>query len=508
LQAFLLSAVFYAFLQISRDIAQIIIYPKNERFNGKPVLIYGAGSAGNELYQAIKSNPAIRVIGFYDNSPTLSGAEINNIKIYGKQKHIRKLSEKYPGMEIYLAIPSLSTDERRKIISSLESYKIAIRSMPALHDIVEDEKALLQIQELSIDEILPRKIVRRSDIRFDNRTILITGAGGSIGSEIVRQILRGNPKKIVLFELSEINLYSIESEVNAIKKSKNILTEVIAILGDVKNKKRLSEVLKRHSVHIIYHAAAYKHVPIVEYFENISEGIKNNIFGTKSVCDAAIENNIFKVVVVSTDKAVRPTNVMGASKRFAEMIVQSLNDQYQDHVFCMVRFGNVLNSSGSVIPLFRKQISEGGPITLTDKRVTRFFMTITEASSLVIQAGEFAKGGDVFILDMGEQVKISELAEKLIHLSGRNIKQESTGEGIEIQEIGLRPGEKLFEELLISGAEIKTSNEKVFKSNEKFLLKDVLDNAINDLKKAIDENDHLKIKEILKNTVEGYSTKG
>jgi FlaA1/EpsC-like NDP-sugar epimerase len=507
LQAFLLSAVFYAFLQISRDIAQLIIYPINERFNGKPVLIYGAGSAGNELYQAIKVNSAIRVVGFYDSSPTLSGAEINNIKIYGKQKHIKKLSDKYPGMEIYLAIPSLSTSERRKIISSLEGYKIAIRSMPALHDIVEDEKALLQIQELSIDDILPRKIVRKSDVRFDTKTILITGAGGSIGSEIVRQILRGNPKKIVLFELSEINLYSIENEVNAIKKSKNILTEVIAILGDVKDKDRLSEILQRHSVDIIYHAAAYKHVPIVEYFENITEGIKNNIFGTKSICDAAIENNIFKVVMVSTDKAVRPTNVMGASKRFAEMIVQSLNHQNQDYVFCMVRFGNVLNSSGSVIPLFRKQISEGGPITLTDKRVTRFFMTISEASSLVIQAGEFAKGGDVFILDMGEQVKILDLAEKLVYLSGRNIKQESTGEGIEIQEVGLRPGEKLFEELLISGEEIKTPNEKIFRSNEKFLSKELLDNSISELKKAVDENDHFKIKEILKNNVEGYSTK-
>jgi FlaA1/EpsC-like NDP-sugar epimerase len=507
LQGFLLSAVFYAFLQISRDIAQLIIYPRNERFNGKPVLIYGAGSAGNELYQAIKVNSAIRVVGFYDNSPTLSGAEINNIKIYGKHKHIKQLSEKYQGMEIYLAIPSLSTDERRRIISSLESYKVAIRSMPALHDIVEDEKALLQIQELSIDEILPRKIVRRSDIRFDNKNILITGAGGSIGSEIVRQILRGNPKKIVLFELSEINLYSIESEVNAIKKSNSISTEVIAILGDVKNKDRLSEILQRHTIDIIYHAAAYKHVPIVEYFENIIEGVRNNIFGTKSVCDAAIENNIFKVVVVSTDKAVRPTNVMGASKRFAEMIVQSLNDQNRDHIFCMVRFGNVLNSSGSVIPLFRKQISEGGPITLTDKRVTRFFMTITEASSLVIQAGELADGGDVFILDMGKQVKILDLAEKLIYLSGRNIKQEFEGEGIEIQEVGLRPGEKLFEELLISGKEIKTSNEKVFKSNEKFLSKEVLEKSISDLEKAINENDHIKIKEILKNNVEGYLIK-
>lgn len=506
LQAFLLSAVFYAFIQISRDIARLIIYPINERFDGKPVLIYGAGSAGNELYQAIKVSKATRVIGFYDNSSDLKGTVINNIRIYSEHKHIKKLSKKYPNMEIYLAIPSLSTNERRKIISSLEGLKIAIRSMPALHEIVEDEKALLQIQELSIDDILPRKIVRRSDINFYGKTILITGAGGSIGSEIVRQILIGRPAKIVLYELSEINLYSIESEVNAIKKNKNIATEVVAILGDVKDRRRLSEILKRHSVDTIYHAAAYKHVPIVEYYENITEGIKNNIFGTKSVCDAAIENNIFKVVVVSTDKAVRPTNVMGASKRFAEMIVQSLNEQFKEYTFCMVRFGNVLNSSGSVIPLFRKQISDGGPITLTDKRVTRFFMTISEASSLVIQAGEFAEGGDVFILDMGDQVKIVDLAEKLIHLSGRNIKIDYEGEGIQIQEIGLRPGEKLYEELLISGKEIKTPNDKVFKSNEGFLSKDLLDQSIIDLEEAVDNNDYIKIKEILKNNVEGYVT--
>ena len=507
LQAFLLSAVFYAFIQISRDIARLIIYPINERFNGKPVLIYGAGSAGNELYQAIKVNKAIRVIGFYDNSIDLKGSVINNIKIYNEHRHIEKLSKKYPNMEIYLAIPSLSTNERRKIISSLEGFKIAIRSMPALHEIVEDEKVLLQIQELSIDDILPRKIVRRSDISFDNKTILITGAGGSIGSEIVRQILIGRPAKIVLYEISEINLYSIESDVNKIKKNKNIVTEVIAILGDVKDRLRLSEILKRHSVSTIYHAAAYKHVPIVEYYENITEGIKNNIFGTKSVCDAAIENNISKVVVVSTDKAVRPTNVMGASKRFAEMIVQSLNDQFKEYTFCMVRFGNVLNSSGSVIPLFRKQISDGGPITLTDKRVTRFFMTISEASSLVIQAGEFAEGGDVFILDMGDQVKIVDLAEKLIHLSGRNIKTGPEGEGIQIQEIGLRPGEKLYEELLISGKEIETPNDKIFKSNEGFISKNLLDQSIIDLKEAVDNSDYIKIKEILKKNVEGYVSK-
>lgn len=504
LQSFLLSSVFYAFLQISRDIAQLILYPSKDRSNSKPILIYGAGTAGNELYQAIKSNPEIRVIGFFDNSYDLKGALINDLRIYGAEKHIKKLLKKYPNMEIYLAIPSLSTGERRKIISSLEKYRIAIRSMPSMHEVIADEKKMAEMQELSIDDILPRKRVSKSDISFIDSSILITGAGGSIGSEISRQVLSGNPKKIILFELSEINLYVIESELKALKQSENINLEIIGVLGDVKDTNRLENIISNHSVDFIYHAAAYKHVPIVEYYENISEGVKNNIFGTKSVCEAAIKNNVKKVVVISTDKAVRPTNIMGASKRFAEMIVQSLDATTEDTTFCMVRFGNVLNSSGSVLPLFRKQIASGGPLTLTHKEVTRFFMTISEASSLVIQAGEFATGGDVFILDMGEQVKIVDLAERLIYLSGRNIKQDASGEGIEIKEIGLRPGEKLYEELLISGKEASTPNNKIFKSIEKYPEKNKLDIAINELLESIPNNDVAKIRNVLNSYVEGF----
>ena len=507
LQSLLLSSVFYAFLQISRDIARLIIYPTEKSLNAKPVLIYGAGSSGNELYNSIKQNPKIKIVGFYDNDFNLNGSFINKVKIYGKSKHIKKLASKFPNLEIYLAIPSLDMSSRREIISSLEQYKVAVRSMPALHEIIEDEKKMAEIQDLSIDDILPRKRVEKSDISFEGISVMITGAGGSIGSEIVRQVLDGNPKKIILFEFSEINLYSIESEINLIKKAKNIPTEIVGILGDVKDTKRLKDTIYSHDVEYLYHAAAYKHVPIVEYFENISEGIKNNIFGTKSVCDAALMTKVKKVVVISTDKAVRPTNIMGASKRFAEMIVQSSENKSNLTTFCMVRFGNVINSSGSVIPLFRKQISEGGPVTITHKKVTRFFMTIAEASSLVIQAGEFANGGDVFILDMGEQVKIMDLAKRLIYLSGRNVSYGNSNEGIMIKEVGLRPGEKLYEELLISGKEKKTPNDKIFKSNEKFLSDDELKIALNELEHAVKENNTKIIRGILEKCVEGYNEK-
>ncbi len=504
LQSLLLSSVLYAFLQIIRDIARLIIYPSRESLDAKPILIYGAGTAGNELYQLIKQNPRIKIIGFYDNSMKLKGASINNIPIYGKNKNIKKLSEKFENLEIYLAIPSLSMEERREIISSLEKYKVAVRSIPAFHEIVADEKKMAEIQDLSIDDILPRTRVRKSDISFQGTSVLVTGAGGSIGSEIVRQVLLGNPNKIVLYELSEINLYSIESEINSIKKAKSISTEIIGILGDVKDQERLSNIMKSHLIDYVYHAAAYKHVPIVEYYENITEGIKNNVFGTKSVCDASVKNNVKKVVVISSDKAVRPTNIMGASKRFAEMIVQSADSLKNETILCMVRFGNVINSSGSVIPLFRKQISEGGPVTITHKEVTRYFMTISEASSLVIQAGEYAVGGEVFILDMGEQVKIVDLAERLIYLSGRNVAYDSSSEGIEIREVGLRPGEKLYEELLISGKEEGTPNNKIYKSNEDYLDKEDLNNALNLLYSSVKDNDIKKIKSILKENVEGF----
>ena len=504
LKSILLSYVFYAFIQVSRDAARIMLYPYSQKKIGKSVLIYGAGAAGNELYQAIKHNKDINIIGFFDNSAALRGTEINNIKIYGKEVHLKKLTKQYSDLEIYLAIPSLSSSQRREIIAGLEKYKVAVRTIPSLNELVVNEKKMIEMQDLSIDDILPRERVHKSSVSFFGLNIMITGAGGSIGSEIVRQVLEGNPKKIVLFELSEINLYSIQAEIESLKKTKGLFVDLICVLGDIKNKKRLKEILLNHNIDCIYHSAAYKHVPIVEYHENVSEGLENNIFGTKAVCESAVECNVKKVVVISTDKAVRPTNIMGASKRLAEMVVQSIDSDSTNTKFCIVRFGNVINSSGSVIPLFRKQIAEGGPITITHNKVTRYFMTISEASSLVIQAGEYAKGGDVFILDMGDQVKILDLAKKLIYLSGRNISYDSSGDGIEIREIGLRPGEKLYEELLISGDKLSTSNSKIFRSIEDFPTREKLRKILYDLKEAAYQNDSVKIRSILKQNVEGY----
>mgnify|MGYP001400526157 CR=1 FL=1 len=506
LRSTFLSFVFYASIQIVRDLARILIYPNRVFKKGKPVLIYGAGAAGNELYQSIKNNPEIDIVGFYDNSNSLNGSEINNINIYGKEKDIKKLKEKHERLEVYLAIPSLSLTERRKIISNLEKFKVAVRSIPSLHDIVADKKKMIEMQDLSIEEILPRSQIKISPILFIDHTVMVTGAGGSIGSELVRQLLLGSPKKIILFEISEINLYTIQSEIESIKLSNHLTTEIIGVLGDVRDKKRVENILASHNVDFLYHAAAYKHVPIVEFNENIIEGIKNNIFGTNIICQAAEKYEVKKVVVISTDKAVRPTNVMGASKRLAEMLVQSKNDQTTKTKYCMVRFGNVINSSGSVVPLFRTQIANGGPVTITHREVTRFFMTIAEASNLVLQAGELADGGEVFILDMGDQTKILDLAKRLIYLSGMSISN-NDGDGIEIKEIGLRPGEKLYEELLISGDEIKTSNKKIFKSVEKYPLKEVLTEVLNDLYNACNLNDISKVINILESHVEGFKYK-
>ena len=501
-----LAFVFYSSIQIARDLARIIIYPQSNTNQGKPILIYGAGAAGNELYHSLKNNSDLNIIGFFDNSNALNGSAINNIKIYGEEIDIKKLKEKYKSLEIYLAIPSLSLAERRKIISSLEKFKVAVRSIPALHDIVADKKKMIEMQDLSIEEILPRSQINISPILINDHTVMVTGAGGSIGSELVRQLLLGSPKKIILFEISEINLYTIQSEIEDIKISNHLSTEIIGVLGDIRDKTRVETILASHNVDFLYHAAAYKHVPIVEFNENIIEGIKNNIFGTNIICQAAEKYEVKKVVVISTDKAVRPTNVMGASKRLAEMLVQSKNNQTTKTKYCMVRFGNVINSSGSVVPLFRTQIANGGPVTITHREVTRFFMTIAEASNLVLQAGELADGGEVFILDMGDQTKILDLAKRLIYLSGMSISN-NDGDGIEIKEIGLRPGEKLYEELLISGDEIKTSNKKIFKSVEKYPLKEVLTEVLNDLYNACNLNDISKVINILESHVEGFKYK-
>jgi FlaA1/EpsC-like NDP-sugar epimerase len=506
LQGILLAAVFYAFINISRDIAKYLLYPHNTNADARHIIIYGAGASGNELFQSILLDPSKKLLAFFDDSKNLKDRQINNIPILGSFKQLQNLKEKYSDLEVLLAIPSIKTEKRREIIAKLEKIKVAVRTVPSFHELISDQKKMTDIQNLSLDDLLPRARVQKDILKNSSKqTFLITGAGGSIGSEISRQLLDSNPKLIILFDLSEYNLFKIERECLAIQQSKNLSTEIIPILGDIRDSGNLKSLFKKFDIDGVYHAAAYKHVPLVENINNITKACENNIIGTYNLANAAIEGNVDLFVMISTDKAVRPTNVMGASKRMAEMIIQSLNTTQSNIKFSMVRFGNVINSSGSVIPLFLDQIAKGGPLTVTDKEVTRYFMTIPEASNLVLQASEMAEGGEVFILDMGEQLKIYDLARKLIHLSGRNIAAESGGEGIEITEIGLRPGEKMYEELLISGDQLPTENPKIFKSMENFPSIQLMQPIIEDINIAIANNNHDQLLQILQENVEGYN---
>lgn len=504
--AFSISALLiYSLISISRDLVGLYFNISQKNDSAKNIIIYGAGEAGKQLFRTMEADEGINIVGFYDDSETIQNSEIFGKNIYGNFSALLKLREKYNDLEIYLAIPSLSSTKREKIITKMEQNKLIVKTVPGYHQVLSDEKLFLNITDLSIDDIVPRKTVNRSEVDFNGRKVLVTGAGGSIGSEIVKQILVGKPESIILFEISEFNLYKIKSDADSIKKNLNISCEIIPILGDVKDKSRLSIIIDKYKITHVYHAAAYKHVPIIEEENNIIEGIRNNVFGTKTVCEVSSELNVKKLVVVSTDKAVRPTNFMGASKRLAEQVAQSINETSKSLNISIVRFGNVMNSSGSVIPLFRKQIKNGGPVTITDNRVTRFFMTISEASSLVIEAGEFGKGGEVFLLNMGKQVKILDLAKRLIHLSGRNVAYKNNArDGIDIIEIGLRPGEKLYEELLISGKEEPTPNKKIFKSTENFIRESEIRSNLDELNECCIKNDLSSIKKILKRTVEGF----
>jgi FlaA1/EpsC-like NDP-sugar epimerase len=505
LQGFLLSAVFYAFLNISRDIAKYLLYPYTINKDAKNIVIYGAGASGNELFQSILLDPSKKLLAFFDDSKNLQDRQINNIPILGNFNQLERLKTKYPDLEVLLAIPSIQTDKRREIITKLESIKVAVRTVPSLSELISDQKKMTDIQDLSLDDLLPRARVKTDILSsVKGKTLLISGAGGSIGSEIARQLLSNKPHAIILFDVSEFNLFSIERECQAIKLSKNIDTELIPILGDIRDFDNLNYLFKKYKIDSIYHAAAYKHVPLVEDVNNITKASENNVIGTFNLAKLSIENHVKSFVMISTDKAVRPSNVMGASKRMAEMVIQSLNTQNSNTRFSMVRFGNVINSSGSVIPLFLDQIAKGGPVTVTDMNVTRYFMTIPEASNLVLQAADMSEGGEVFILDMGEQLKIYELAKKLIHLSGRSISTDGNSNGIEILEIGLRPGEKMYEELLISGDQLSTSNPKIFKSLEDFPTIEVMEDLIGKLKIAIKHDDFKKIISIYKENVEGY----
>lgn len=505
LQGLLLSAVLYAFINISRDVAKFFLYPYDKDKNAIPVVIYGSGQSAQDLVLILQNYRTMHVIAIFDNSEVFKNLQINNIPIISNFKKLAELKSKHENLQVFLATPNITMEQRRSIISDLASIKVAVRTVPSLTELISDQKKLSDIQELSIDDILPGARISNADVKdASSKTFFISGAGGSIGAEITRQLLAANPKKVILYELSEYSLFSIERECLAIKASKKLDTFVVPILGDIKDKNNLKNVFKNFDIDHIYHAAAYKHVPLVEDKNNLAIAAANNILGTYNLAQVAADNNVNSFVMISTDKAVRPTNIMGATKRFAEIIIQSINAKSDLTSFSMVRFGNVINSSGSVIPLFLDQISKGGPVTVTDKNVMRYFMTIPEASSLVLQAGEMSSGGEVFILDMGEQIKIYDLAKKLIHLSGRNYTEVEDDDGIQILEVGLRPGEKMYEELLISGSEIKTDNPKIFKANESYIQFDLLQPILEQMKESIRDYNNEKILSILTENVEGF----
>tara|TARA_B100000787_G_C16194893_1_gene300049 strand:- start:3 stop:1904 length:1902 start_codon:yes stop_codon:yes gene_type:complete len=505
LQGLLLAAVLYAFINISRDVAKFFLYPYQTDANASPVVIFGFGKSARELLNAFQNDPSKNIIAIFDDSTQLKNTQINNVPIIASFKRLVELKREYGNLQVFLAIPNITTEERRKIISDLETIKVSVRTVPSMSELISDQKKMTDIQALSIDDILPGARINGAQVKnAATSSFLISGAGGSIGAEITRQLLLNNPKQIILLEMSEFNLFNIERECAVIKSSKKFTTEIIPILGDIRDSDNLDFIFSKYRIDNVYHAAAYKHVPLVEDQNNIAKAAENNILGTYNLAQAAVKHNIKSFVMISTDKAVRPTNVMGATKRFAEIIIQSLNAKNKNTRFSMVRFGNVINSSGSVIPLFMDQISLGGPVTITDKQVMRYFMTIPEASNLVLQAGELSSGGEVFILDMGEQIKIFDLAKKLIHLSGSNYTESDGQEGIQIVEIGLRPGEKMFEELLISGSEIKTQNEKIFKANESFIEHSQLLPIILNMQDCILNNDRNGILNILAENVEGF----
>jgi len=505
LQGLLLAAVLYAFINISRDVAKFFLYPYQTDANASPVVIFGFGKSGRELLNAFQNDPSKNIIAIFDDSTQLKNTQINNVPIIASFKRLVELKREFGNLQVFLAIPNITTEERRKIISDLETIKVSVRTVPSMSELISDQKKMTDIQALSIDDILPGARINGAQVKnAATSSFLISGAGGSIGAEITRQLLLNNPKQIILLEMSEFNLFNIERECAVIKSSKKFTTEIIPILGDIRDSDNLDFIFSKYRIDNVYHAAAYKHVPLAEDQNNIAKAAENNILGTYNLAQAAVKHNIKSFVMISTDKAVRPTNVMGATKRFAEIIIQSLNAKNKNTRFSMVRFGNVINSSGSVIPLFMDQISLGGPVTITDKQVMRYFMTIPEASNLVLQAGELSSGGEVFILDMGEQIKIFDLAKKLIHLSGSNYTESDGQEGIQIVEIGLRPGEKMFEELLISGSEIKTQNEKIFKANESFIEHSQLLPIILNMQDCILNNDRNGILNILAENVEGF----
>ncbi len=485
----------------------------NKAVGKKNVVIYGAGSAGAQLAAALEQGREFKAVAFIDDDALIQDMKINNLKIHSLAS-LKLLIDRYQVSHVLLAMPSVSRARIGELIRMLEPYKIHVMSMPGLSDIAQGRVTVDALQEVDIADLLGRDAVSPNpnllSANISGKVVMVTGAGGSIGSELCRQIIQLQPTALVLYEMCEFGLYAIENELNFTLKQVNQSLiqpiELITLLGSVTDAVRVEKVCKTFKVQTIYHAAAYKHVPMVE--KNPGQGIWNNIFGTLHTAQAAINAGVELFVLISTDKAVRPTNTMGATKRFAELILQALSLQNtlpSSTRFTMVRFGNVLGSSGSVVPLFREQIARGGPVTVTDARIIRYFMTIPEAAQLVIQAGALAEGGDVFVLDMGEPIRILDLAKRMIHLSGLQMKDESHPAGeIEISFTGLRPGEKLYEELLIGDNVTDTHHPRIMRAEEHVIPWNVLDMLLSDLKTAAREDDFIQVRDILKQAVTGF----
>ena len=467
-----------------------------------PVIIYGAGASGMQLASALKQSYQYRPVAFIDDAVEFHNHQINGLTVFPFIK-LSHLIELHGVSDLFLALPSVARGRRNELIRLLEPFSLHVRTLPSLIDLADGKVNVSDIREVDIADLLGREAVEPIkdllEANITNKVVMVTGAGGSIGSELCRTIIRLKPSSLVLYELNEFSLYAIEMELESL----DIGVPVFALLGNVQDQKRIESVCSRFNINTIYHAAAYKHVPMVE--KNTSEGVRNNVFGTLSCVNAAIASKVETFVLISTDKAVRPTNTMGATKRFAELVLQGLAREQSETRLIMVRFGNVLGSSGSVVPLFREQIANGGPITVTDSRIIRYFMSIAEAAELVIQAGAMGQGGDVFVLDMGEPIRIVDLAKRMIHLSGCIEKNKENPEGdIEITYTGLRAGEKLYEELLIGDKIADTNHSKIMRAEEKVISWLDLSNILPRLQNVNDQNNTEEVRAILLDYVDGF----
>jgi len=472
------------------------------------VVLYGAGRAGVQVATGLVPSPDLQVVAFIDDDPHKQGTEIIGLRVHLPDS-LPLLMQRYGVDTVLLAISGLSRAERRRLVERMSHYPVTVKVVPGVSELASGDISIADIREVDVIDLLGRDAVEpvpslmAACIR--DKTVMVTGAGGSIGSELCRQIVQQKPARLVLFELSEFALYSIEAELKQLLSEHGCNVELIPILGSVTDQAHLLRVMQRFDISTVYHAAAYKHVPMVEY--NMAAGIRNNILGTWRTAAAAIEAGVERFVLVSTDKAVRPTNVMGASKRVAELVLQALSERQgaEGTRFVMVRFGNVLGSSGSVIPLFRRQIEQGGPITVTHPNITRYFMTIPEAAALVVQAGAMGQGGDVFVLDMGSPVRIQDLAREMILLAGLSVRDERNPEGdIEITFTGLRPGEKLYEELLIGENVTDTEHPMIMRASEEYITWEQLEPALLAMQRSTDENDCAALRAMLQALVSGY----